>query len=47
MAFVLNKLKVAGLEAASVIDKVIVSAFPESSETIIDLINAYVLAGTV
>ena len=30
----------AGLDAASVIDNVIVSAFPESSDTIIDLISA-------
>jgi hypothetical protein len=45
--FVLNILKVAGDDSASVIVKVIVSALPESSDTSMDLTMAVVKAGAV
>tara|TARA_R110000796_G_scaffold104807_1_gene214711 strand:+ start:290 stop:613 length:324 start_codon:yes stop_codon:yes gene_type:complete len=44
---VLNKLNVTGEDSASVIVTVIVSAFPESSDTIIDFIIEVVNAGAV
>ena len=46
-ALTLNKLNVAGLDSASVIVTVIVSAFPLSSETKIDLTNPEVALGQV
>ena len=47
IAFVLNKLNVAGLDSASVNVTVIVSALPESSDTSIDLNTAVVATGAV
>ena len=45
IAFVLNKLNVAGLDSASVNVTVIVSALPESSDTSIDLTIEVVATG--
>ena len=47
IAFVLYKLKVAGVSAVSVMVKVTVSALPESSDTKIESTTAVLLAGHV